>query len=60
MHYDTPYRGIPNRFKRDLREGKLQIGCRSSLASPLSTEVLGLAGFNCLLLDGEHVGQKPA
>jgi len=54
MHYDTPYRGIPNRFKRDLHEGKLQIGCWSSLASPLSTEVLGLAGFDWLLLDGEH------
>ena len=54
MRYDTPYRGIPNRFKRDLREGKLQIGCWSSLASPLSTEVLGLAGFDWLLLDGEH------
>jgi 2-dehydro-3-deoxyglucarate aldolase len=54
MSYDTPYRGIPNRFKRDLREGKLQIGCWSSLASPLSTEVLGLAGFDWLLLDGEH------
>jgi len=54
MPYDTPYRGIPNRFKRDLREGKLQVGCWSSLASPLSTEVLGLAGFDWLLLDGEH------
>ena len=54
MHYDTPYRGIPNRFKRDLHEGRLQIGCWSSLASPLSTEVLGLAGFDWLLLDGEH------
>jgi 2-dehydro-3-deoxyglucarate aldolase len=54
MKYDTPYCGIPNRFKRDLREGKLQIGCWSSLASPLSTEILGLAGFDWLLLDGEH------
>jgi 2-dehydro-3-deoxyglucarate aldolase len=54
MRYNTPYSGIPNRFKRDLREGKLQIGCWSSLASPLSTEILGMAGFDWLLLDGEH------
>jgi 2-dehydro-3-deoxyglucarate aldolase len=54
MSYDTPYRGIPNRFKRNLSEGKLQIGCFSSLASPLSTEVLGLAGFDWIMLDGEH------
>jgi 2-dehydro-3-deoxyglucarate aldolase len=54
MSYDTPYCGIPNRLKRDLHEGKLQLGCWSSLASPLSTEILGLAGFDWLLLDGEH------
>lgn len=54
MKYNTPYCGIPNRFKQDLRERKLQIGCWSSLASPLSTEILGLAGFDWLLLDGEH------
>lgn len=54
MSYDTPYSGVPNRFKRDLREGKTLIGCWSSLASPFSTEILGLAGFDWLLLDGEH------
>jgi 2-dehydro-3-deoxyglucarate aldolase len=54
MSYDTPYCGIPNRFKSDLRKGKLLIGCWSSLANPLSTEILGLAGFDWLLLDGEH------
>jgi 2-dehydro-3-deoxyglucarate aldolase len=54
MNDTTIYCGIPNRFKRDLREGKLQIGCWSSLASPLSTEILGLAGFDWLMLDGEH------
>ena len=54
MSHDTPYRGIPNRFKRNLSEGKLQIGCFSSLASPLSTEILGLAGFDWIMLDGEH------
>ncbi|HEY1227562.1 MAG TPA: 2-dehydro-3-deoxyglucarate aldolase [Ramlibacter sp.] len=54
MSYTTPYSGIPNRFKQDLREGKQLIGCWSSLANPFTTEILGLAGFDWLLLDGEH------
>ena len=35
-------------------EGKKLIGCWSSLANPFTTEILGLAGFDWLLLDGEH------
>ena len=54
MNYDTPYCGIPNRFKSDLAAGKTLVGCWSSLANPLTTEILGLAGFDWLLLDGEH------
>ena len=27
---------------------------RASLGSPITTEILGLAGFDWLLLDGEH------
>ena len=49
-----PYSGIPNRFKQDLRAGKRLVGCWSSLANPFTTEILGLAGFDWLLLDGEH------
>ena len=49
-----PYTGIPNAFRRDLVAGKRLIGCWSSLASPITTEVLGLAGFDWVLLDGEH------
>ncbi|CAH0165702.1 5-keto-4-deoxy-D-glucarate aldolase [Rahnella aquatilis] len=45
---------IPNRFRQDLLQGKTLIGCWSALSSPISTEVLGLAGFDWLLLDGEH------
>ncbi len=30
------------------------IGCWSALSNPISTEVLGLAGFDWLVLDGEH------
>ena len=51
---DTPYTGIPNRFRQDLVAGKLLIGCWSSLASPVTAEILGLAGFDWLLMDGEH------
>ncbi len=44
----------PNRFRQDLIQGKTLIGCWSALANPISTEVLGLAGFDWLVLDGEH------
>jgi 2-dehydro-3-deoxyglucarate aldolase len=54
MSYTTPYSGIPNRFKQDLQAGKTLVGCWSSLANPFTTEILGLAGFDWLLLDGEH------
>jgi 2-dehydro-3-deoxyglucarate aldolase len=54
MNHDTPYTPFPNRFKHDLREGKRLIGCWASLANPITTEILGLAGFDWLLLDGEH------
>jgi 2-dehydro-3-deoxyglucarate aldolase len=50
----TPYCAFPNTFKRDLRAGKKLIGCWASLASPITTEILGLAGFDWLLIDGEH------
>ena len=49
-----PYQAFPNSFKRDLLAGKRLIGCWASLASPITTEVLGVAGFDWLLLDGEH------
>ena len=48
------YQSFPNSFKRDLLAGKRLIGCWSSLANPITTEVLGLAGFDWILLDGEH------
>ncbi|HWH82467.1 MAG TPA: 2-dehydro-3-deoxyglucarate aldolase [Burkholderiaceae bacterium] len=50
----TPYTPFPNRFRADLRAGKALIGCWCSLANPITTEVLGVAGFDWLLLDGEH------
>jgi 2-dehydro-3-deoxyglucarate aldolase len=49
-----PYSPLPNTFRRDLRAGKTLIGCWASLASNITTEILGYAGFDWLLLDGEH------
>ena len=54
MTYPTPYRPFPNQFKQDLLAGKRLIGCWASLASPITAEVLGVAGFDWILLDGEH------
>ena len=45
---------LPNRFRQDLRAGKRLIGCWASLGSPITTEVLGVAGFDWILLDAEH------
>src|SRR5882724_6440903 len=45
---------IPNVFRQDLRAGKKLIGCWASLASHITTEILGYAGFDWLLIDGEH------
>jgi 2-dehydro-3-deoxyglucarate aldolase len=49
-----PYQSFPNSFRAALRAGKPLIGCWCSLANPITTEVLGVAGFDWLLLDGEH------
>jgi 2-dehydro-3-deoxyglucarate aldolase len=45
---------MPNGFRRDLLAGKTLIGCWASLGTSLTTEILGYAGFDWLLLDGEH------
>jgi len=45
---------IPNTFRQDLLAGKLLIGCWASLANSITTEILGYAGFDWLLIDGEH------
>nr|WP_272214538.1 2-dehydro-3-deoxyglucarate aldolase [Marinicella sp. W31]MDC2880159.1 2-dehydro-3-deoxyglucarate aldolase [Marinicella sp. W31] len=50
----TPYSGIPNTFRQNILANRVQIGCWSALGSHISMEVLGLAGFDWLLLDGEH------
>ena len=44
----------PNGVRRRLLAGETLIGSWCALASPISTEILGLAGFDWLVLDGEH------
>jgi len=43
-----------NRFKAALAEGRLQIGFWQSLGSTVTAEICAHAGFDWLLLDGEH------
>jgi 4-hydroxy-2-oxoheptanedioate aldolase len=43
-----------NVFKRALREGRTQIGMWLALANPYTAEVCATAGFDWLLIDGEH------
>ena len=52
--HSIPYSAFPNRFRERLCAGERLIGCWCSLANPITTEVLGVAGFDWLLLDGEH------
>lgn len=49
---NEPY--FPNPLRRRLLNHEKLIGCWSALGSPITTEVLGLAGFDWILLDGEH------
>ncbi|MBW7981191.1 2-dehydro-3-deoxyglucarate aldolase [Enterobacillus tribolii] len=44
----------PNQFRQRLLAGETLYGCWCALGNPISTEVLGLAGFDWLVLDGEH------
>ena len=54
MIQTVPYQSFPNSFKRDLLAGKKLIGIWSSLANEITTEALGVAGFDWVVLDGEH------
>jgi 4-hydroxy-2-oxoheptanedioate aldolase len=48
-----------NQFKRAIVAGKQQIGLWVSLASPYSAEIVAGAGFDWMLLDGEHSPNDP-
>ena len=54
MTQARPYQPFPNSLKQGLLAGKRLIGCWSSLSSAITTEALGVAGFDWILLDGEH------
>ncbi len=43
-----------NPFKDALAKGEIQFGCWVALADPYSAEVMGQAGFDWLVVDGEH------
>ncbi|WP_193174807.1 4-hydroxy-2-oxoheptanedioate aldolase [Oricola nitratireducens] len=43
-----------NDFKAALAVGERQIGCWLGLANPYTAELMGTAGFDWLLIDGEH------
>lgn len=45
---------LPNRFRAAIRERQRLIGCWCSLGSPITAEIIGLAGFDWMLLDSEH------
>ena len=51
---NAPYTAFPNQFRQQLQAGQTLIGCWLSLGSPITTEVMGLAGFDWLLFDAEH------
>lgn len=43
-----------NDFKAALERGDMQFGCWAGFAHPYPTEVLATAGFDWLVIDGEH------
>ncbi len=43
-----------NKFKKRLKSGQVQIGCWGGMADAYATEMLGTAGFDWILIDGEH------
>ncbi|EPL9570675.1 4-hydroxy-2-oxoheptanedioate aldolase [Providencia rettgeri] len=45
---------LENKFKKALKNGQPQIGLWLGLCSPYSAELLAGAGFDWLLIDGEH------
>ncbi|MBT9504492.1 MAG: 2-dehydro-3-deoxyglucarate aldolase [Burkholderiaceae bacterium] len=50
----TAYSPYPNSLRQRLVAGEKLIGCWCSLGNAITTEVLGVAGFDWVLLDGEH------
>ncbi len=51
---DSPQPSSRNPFKQALAVGKRQVGFWSALASPIAAEILAGAGFDWIVIDGEH------
>jgi 2-keto-3-deoxy-L-rhamnonate aldolase RhmA len=45
---------VPSRFRGRLRSGDVLVGSFVNLGSPLTAEIMGIAGFDWLVLDLEH------
>ncbi|MCH9054001.1 MAG: hypothetical protein IIA72_23615 [Proteobacteria bacterium] len=43
-----------NRLKRQLTDGGKALGCWLQMASPPAAEIVGQAGFDCIIIDNEH------
>ena len=52
-------RAPENKLKRALAAGEMQIGLWLNLASPSATEIVGGAGYDWALIDGEHAPYDP-
>jgi len=50
---------VKNRLKRLLEAGETAFGAQLRFGSPAIAEMFGLAGFDYLVLDGEHAPQTP-
>lgn len=48
------YQTIPNGFKERVLSSETLIGCWASLAHDMTTEILGVVGFDWILIDCEH------
>ncbi len=44
----------PNPVKQRLAAGGSVFGCWLNMASPMAAEVVGLAGYDCVMIDNEH------
>lgn len=61
MASTNPTGALPhNTFKARLGQGRFQVGFFVGLASAYSMEVLATAGFDWLLIDGEHAPNNPS
>lgn len=54
MTSSSSYQPLPNTFRQSVLKSETQIGCWASLGSPITTELLGMLGFDWILLDAEH------